>query len=234
MPHAGAGGSGAPRLRRPQGPKERRADLSGPGARQRAVLAEPRSGEPVSHSDLALQVACICRPELGLEVVRFQRPAGLRVLSQIRGEARSDHECHQPGPPGVPRSAAASCCSITAGTTSSSRRSTASITTRACSHTSAAGAIGQQRSPTCRASTGCSWRRAWRIAAAAPGRTVFDMQAVLERWIEQGTAPERIVATRAINGVVDRARPLCAYPQVAVYRGTGDTNDAASFECRAR
>ena len=66
------------------------------------------------------------------------------------------------------------------------------------------------------------------------GPNSFDMQSVLERWIEQGTAPDRIVATRAINGVVDRARPLCAYPQVAVYRGTGDTNDAASFECRAR
>jgi feruloyl esterase len=56
---------------------------------------------------------------------------------------------------------------------------------------------------------------------------------VLEQWVEQGIAPERILATRAINGVVDRQRPLCAYPKVAVYDGTGDTNDAANFECRA-
>jgi len=63
------------------------------------------------------------------------------------------------------------------------------------------------------------------------GPNAFDMQAVLERWVEQNIPPERIVATRAINGVVDRARPLCPYPQIAVYKGTGDTNDAASFEC---
>ena len=36
-----------------------------------------------------------------------------------------------------------------------------------------------------------------------------------------------------VNGVVDRLRPLCPYPQVAVYKGQGDTNDAANFECRA-
>jgi feruloyl esterase len=65
------------------------------------------------------------------------------------------------------------------------------------------------------------------------GPNTFDMQAALEQWVEQGVAPERIVATRAINGVVDRSRPLCPYPQVAVYKGKGDTNDAANFECRA-
>ncbi len=65
------------------------------------------------------------------------------------------------------------------------------------------------------------------------GPNTFDMQAALEQWVEQGIAPERIVATRAINGVVDRQRPLCAYPKVAVYNGKGDTNDAANFECRA-
>jgi feruloyl esterase len=64
------------------------------------------------------------------------------------------------------------------------------------------------------------------------GPNTFDMQAVLEQWVEQGIAPERIVATRAVNGVVDRARPLCPFPQVAVYKGQGDTNDAANFECR--
>ncbi len=64
------------------------------------------------------------------------------------------------------------------------------------------------------------------------GPNTFDMQAALEQWVEQGVAPERIVATRAINGVVDRSRPLCAYPKVAAYTGTGDTNEASSFECR--
>ncbi|WP_157899033.1 tannase/feruloyl esterase family alpha/beta hydrolase [Luteitalea pratensis] len=64
------------------------------------------------------------------------------------------------------------------------------------------------------------------------GPTAFDMQAALEQWVEHGVAPDRIVATRAVNGVVDRLRPLCPYPQVAVYAGRGDTNDAASFVCR--
>jgi feruloyl esterase len=64
------------------------------------------------------------------------------------------------------------------------------------------------------------------------GPNTFDMQEVLEHWVERGIAPDRIVATRAINGVVDRRRPLCPYPQVAVYKGQGDINDDASFVCR--
>ena len=39
-------------------------------------------------------------------------------------------------------------------------------------------------------------------------------------------------STFPVNGVVDRSRPLCAYPAAAVYNGKGDTNDAASFSCR--
>ncbi len=65
-----------------------------------------------------------------------------------------------------------------------------------------------------------------------PGPNTFDMQAALERWVEQGVAPTEIVATRSVNGVVDRSRPLCPYPQIAVYKGRGDTNHASSFECR--
>ncbi len=64
------------------------------------------------------------------------------------------------------------------------------------------------------------------------GPNAFDMQAALEQWVERGVAPDRIVATRSVNGVVDRLRPLCPYPQVATYTGRGDTNDAASFVCR--
>ena len=64
------------------------------------------------------------------------------------------------------------------------------------------------------------------------GPNAFDMQAALEQWVERGSAPDQVLATRAINGVVDRIRPLCPYPKVAVYSGTGDTNEAASFACR--
>jgi feruloyl esterase len=58
------------------------------------------------------------------------------------------------------------------------------------------------------------------------------MQSALEAWVEKGIAPEQIIASHATNGVIDRLRPLCPYPQVATYKGKGDTNDAASFECR--
>jgi feruloyl esterase len=63
------------------------------------------------------------------------------------------------------------------------------------------------------------------------GPNTFDMQSVLENWVEKGTAPDQIVVTHSINGIVDRSRPLCPYPQVALYKGKGDTNDAASFTC---
>jgi tannase/feruloyl esterase len=66
------------------------------------------------------------------------------------------------------------------------------------------------------------------------GPNSFDMQAALEQWVERGVAPDRIVATRSINGVVDRSRPLCPYPMVAVYKGKGDTNDAANFLCQVK
>jgi feruloyl esterase len=68
--------------------------------------------------------------------------------------------------------------------------------------------------------------------AGGTGPNMFDMQTALEDWVERGAAPDRIIATRLVNGVVDRARPLCPYPRVARYSGSGDTNDAASFSCQ--
>jgi feruloyl esterase len=65
------------------------------------------------------------------------------------------------------------------------------------------------------------------------GTSSYDMQTVLEDWIERGIAPDRVPASRLVGGVADRTRPLCPYPQVAVYNGKGDTNDAANFTCRA-
>ena len=70
-----------------------------------------------------------------------------------------------------------------------------------------------------------------------PGPTAFDLQAALEDWVERGTAPEAVVATRSLgvlNGIIDRSRPLCAFPKVAVYKREGDSNDAANFSCRER
>jgi feruloyl esterase len=58
-----------------------------------------------------------------------------------------------------------------------------------------------------------------------------DVNAALERWVEQGTAPGQIIATRRSGGRVERTRPLCAYPEVAQWKESGSTDDAANFEC---
>jgi len=65
------------------------------------------------------------------------------------------------------------------------------------------------------------------------GPNVFDKVAALEQWVEKGKAPETIIASHLTNGKVDRTRPLCPYPQVAVYQGTGSIDDAANFRCAA-
>ena len=65
------------------------------------------------------------------------------------------------------------------------------------------------------------------------GPDTFDAVRALEAWVENGTAPNSIIASRLVNGKVERTRPLCPFPQVAVYKGSGSTDDAASFECRA-
>jgi feruloyl esterase len=64
-----------------------------------------------------------------------------------------------------------------------------------------------------------------------PGPNTFDSLGVLDRWVTSGTAPDRIVASHSIDGKVDRTRPLCPYPQVARWDGSGNIDDAASFSC---
>ena len=51
--------------------------------------------------------------------------------------------------------------------------------------------------------------------SGGPGPNRFDMLPVLEDWVERGIAPQRVVASHATNGTVDRTRPLCPQPQVA-------------------
>ena len=69
--------------------------------------------------------------------------------------------------------------------------------------------------------------------AGGEGPNTFDRMSVIEQWVERGQAPERIPATHGTNGAVDRTRPLCPYPQVAKYKGSGSIDDAASFSCVA-
>ena len=64
------------------------------------------------------------------------------------------------------------------------------------------------------------------------GTDTWDKVAVLDAWRSGGRAPEVVEAQHLTNGQVDKTRPLCAYPRVAAYKGSGDTNVAANFECR--
>jgi feruloyl esterase len=72
----------------------------------------------------------------------------------------------------------------------------------------------------------------------AKGDANSNIAAALERWVEQGVAPDAIIATKYKSGAnasseVERTRPLCVFPKVAKYKGSGSTDDAANFECVA-
>jgi feruloyl esterase len=69
--------------------------------------------------------------------------------------------------------------------------------------------------------------------AKGPKYGLFDL---LVNWVERGSPGESAIATKynaGPNGAMKVAftRPLCAYPKVARYSGSGDENDAANFVC---
>jgi feruloyl esterase len=63
------------------------------------------------------------------------------------------------------------------------------------------------------------------------GPNSFDSIGALESWVERGQAPASMLASHSTGGRIDRTRPLCPYPQVAKYRGTGSIDDAENFAC---
>jgi feruloyl esterase len=64
-----------------------------------------------------------------------------------------------------------------------------------------------------------------------PGLTTLDPLPSLELWVEKGVAPEEMVASRVEKGATVLTRPVCPYPKIGKYKGTGDTSSAASFTC---
>jgi feruloyl esterase len=78
------------------------------------------------------------------------------------------------------------------------------------------------------------------FGAASPDASdpQHSVSIALERWVENGVAPAEIIATKykadgnPASGMI-RTRPLCPYPQVAKYKGSGSTDDAANFVCAA-
>jgi len=80
------------------------------------------------------------------------------------------------------------------------------------------------------------WMRLFMIpgmghCSGGEGPDIFDKITVIEQWVEQDKAPAEIVASHRSAGKVDRTRPLCPYPEVARYRGTGSIDEAANFSC---
>ena len=65
------------------------------------------------------------------------------------------------------------------------------------------------------------------------GPNTFDKLDVLADWVEHGKAPDQIVASHSTAGQLDRTRPLCPYPQIARYKGTGSIDEAQNFVCAA-
>ncbi|PYH38076.1 tannase and feruloyl esterase [Aspergillus neoniger CBS 115656] len=66
-----------------------------------------------------------------------------------------------------------------------------------------------------------------------------DIFLALINWVENGTAPDYIIGSRFNSSVeytantIDKQRPICAYPKLAQYVGSGDIDDAANFQCKA-
>jgi feruloyl esterase len=67
------------------------------------------------------------------------------------------------------------------------------------------------------------------------GPNKMDLEGTLDKWVEKGAAPDKIIASHSSpssNGAkVDRTRPLCPYPEVAKYKGSGSIDEAANFSC---
>jgi feruloyl esterase len=62
----------------------------------------------------------------------------------------------------------------------------------------------------------------------------YDVLPVLMQWVEQGKAPESIIAhANPASPWPKRTRPLCAYPAIARYKGSGDIETATSFSCES-
>jgi feruloyl esterase len=69
--------------------------------------------------------------------------------------------------------------------------------------------------------------------AGGPATDQFDAFTALTNWVEKGTAPDKIVAAAGPNTPwPGRTRPLCAYPQQARYKGSGNVDDASNFVCQ--
>jgi feruloyl esterase len=66
-------------------------------------------------------------------------------------------------------------------------------------------------------------------AAMFPG--TFDALGAVQQWREEGIPPDQIEISYHDSGKVYKRRPVCPYPQTAIYKGSGAIDDAANFRC---
>ena len=65
-----------------------------------------------------------------------------------------------------------------------------------------------------------------------PTPTRFDTLTALEDWVEKGTPPDGIASTHMDGKTPDRSMPLCTFPEMAHYKGTGNVKDGQNWSCR--
>jgi len=66
---------------------------------------------------------------------------------------------------------------------------------------------------------------------AGTNPATFNALDAMQKWRERGIAPDQVMASYSDRGRTYKTRPVCPYPQVAIYNGSGDTNDDANFHC---
>jgi feruloyl esterase len=80
----------------------------------------------------------------------------------------------------------------------------------------------------CGGSDGPTWQTPAQPGYSADG----DLLQLMIRWVEEGKAPDRVLASQVKDGKVVRTRPLCPYPEYPHYKGTGSIDAAENFVCR--
>lgn len=80
----------------------------------------------------------------------------------------------------------------------------------------------------CGGADGPSWQSPGQVGYNPDG----DPLALVIRWVEEGKAPETLLASQVKDGKVVRTRPLCVYPKMARYKGKGSIDEAENFTCR--
>lgn len=82
-----------------------------------------------------------------------------------------------------------------------------------------------------------SWMRLFMVpnmghCGRGDGPTDVDFFSALDTWRDKGSAPDSILGSGNNAAGNPMTRPICPFPQLATYKGSGDVNKAANFACR--